>query len=721
VSALKWANCLAWALDALALTALAATGEVQLPFFAGVGFALLISRIPRVRVRISERIQFGTLLIGVLAAVAVWYHWRLAPVVIAAHAAPIIHALLWFTPNTGRNRAWRLGIGFIELTLASALTVELYLSVAIFAFVVVAAVKLSCEFLDVELTSAGGEPGRGELPVSFIRSTLSTAFLIFLSAACIFPILPRLKSNGGTGGSDNSARIGYTEDVSLSEGVSLSTAGGSTIVLWLYPRNEQSLDGLIFKNLIRVKELSVFDGKHWSPGLVMSGPRKTEIPGPSGGPDSGIRPVAIDAVRDPIGTFNLPLPYGAEHPRQTREDLSERFQKLSTGEWFDRAASSDQIMYTFDMYPYDKARSRRLLDEPVPANLEVPAALKTARLERLERHIFGDARDAREKVSRLQQFFRVEKFKPSERGLVNEEALGNPIAARMHPLERFLFVSREGHCEWFATATAMLLRMAGVPTRLVTGFRVTQPTVEGSVRVRAADAHAWVEIWQPESGWAPFDPTPRILWIPGVGAYLRDGYDLLSGYWYRYILSFKDAAWKGSVGPNPQTAAADEDLDSGLKAFERRVREAFAQNLNRVLIVVLGLASLIVGILLLIRWWAPWVFSIRYRVREGRPAIKRERLRLERVLRGHGAILDAKDDGIRSVLPILRGRGCGASEVALERWLRSYERVRFGAVAGNEGRRLRQLALRRKMLVHTLHKERARLSARTGRVAELRP
>ena len=77
------------------------------------------------------------------------------------------------------------------------------------------------------------------------------------------------------------------------------------------------------------------------------------------------------------------------------------------------------------------------------------------------------------------------------------------------PLANFLFARRKGHCEYFASAMAVMLRSLGIPARLATGFQsgVYNP-VSDLWLVRASDAHSWVEAWIPGYGWTTFDPTP---------------------------------------------------------------------------------------------------------------------------------------------------------------------------------------------------------------------
>jgi protein-glutamine gamma-glutamyltransferase len=77
------------------------------------------------------------------------------------------------------------------------------------------------------------------------------------------------------------------------------------------------------------------------------------------------------------------------------------------------------------------------------------------------------------------------------------------------PVEGFLFDVRAGHCEYFATSMALLLREVGVPTRIVNGYYGGHfNDLGGFYAVRQADAHSWVEVHFGALGWITFDPTP---------------------------------------------------------------------------------------------------------------------------------------------------------------------------------------------------------------------
>ena len=77
------------------------------------------------------------------------------------------------------------------------------------------------------------------------------------------------------------------------------------------------------------------------------------------------------------------------------------------------------------------------------------------------------------------------------------------------PVDWFLFDVKKGYCEQFATAETLMLRSLGVPARLASGYSTGDynPVLDQSI-VREHDAHAWVEVWFPNHGWVPVDPSP---------------------------------------------------------------------------------------------------------------------------------------------------------------------------------------------------------------------
>jgi hypothetical protein len=96
-------------------------------------------------------------------------------------------------------------------------------------------------------------------------------------------------------------------------------------------------------------------------------------------------------------------------------------------------------------------------------------------------------------------------------------------AAGPRPLVDFLLRTRAGHCQQFAGAAALLLRLAGVPVRVVAGFATGNRTAPGRYTVRDLDAHDWIEVYFEGYGWVAFNPTP-----PGARAKIAGGIDPLT-------------------------------------------------------------------------------------------------------------------------------------------------------------------------------------------------
>jgi hypothetical protein len=77
------------------------------------------------------------------------------------------------------------------------------------------------------------------------------------------------------------------------------------------------------------------------------------------------------------------------------------------------------------------------------------------------------------------------------------------------PLAYFLLHSRTGFCQQFATSMAVMARLVGIPSRVAVGFTAGTQQADGSWLVTTHDAHAWPELYFPDYGWLPFEPTPR--------------------------------------------------------------------------------------------------------------------------------------------------------------------------------------------------------------------
>jgi len=133
----------------------------------------------------------------------------------------------------------------------------------------------------------------------------------------------------------------------------------------------------------------------------------------------------------------------------------------------------------------------------------------------------------------------IETYLQREFGYSLEMKAGGP-----DPLADFLFNVRAGHCEYFSTAMAVLLRTHGIASRVVNGFLPGEYNdAAGAYTVRQSDAHSWVEVYFPETGsWVTFDPTPSAGRVEpvhtGLAAQLQKYGEAVELLWFQYVVGY---------------------------------------------------------------------------------------------------------------------------------------------------------------------------------------
>ena len=142
-----------------------------------------------------------------------------------------------------------------------------------------------------------------------------------------------------------------------------------------------------------------------------------------------------------------------------------------------------------------------------------------------------------------------------------------PLVPPKDPVANFLFERKMGHCEYFASSMAVMLRTLGIPSRVVNGFRGgIYNDITGTYIVRARDAHSWVEAYFPEYGWYAFDPTPggaqaAVGGINRAFLYL----DAMREFWHEWVVNYD---------PGHQASLAVSAARRGRSEFEH-VRDWF--------------------------------------------------------------------------------------------------------------------------------------------------
>jgi len=224
------------------------------------------------------------------------------------------------------------------------------------------------------------------------------------------------------------------------------------------------------------------DGRTWRPGTPVGRPPQIV---------AGSTPVAYEVVIEPHRKrwlFALDLPTAAPPGAGVTVDHQLLAGKAVEARFSYRASS---------VLDY---RTEGLGPDEEFAALQLPERV-SPRLKALAEGWRDASRDAAEIVARGRALFRDEPFVYTLR----------PPALGEDPIDAFVFETRRGFCEHYAASFALLMRLAGVPARIVTGYQGGELNAVGDyLTVRQSDAHAWVEVWLPDAGWVRVDPTAEV-------------------------------------------------------------------------------------------------------------------------------------------------------------------------------------------------------------------
>ena len=186
--------------------------------------------------------------------------------------------------------------------------------------------------------------------------------------------------------------------------------------------------------------------------------------------------------------FALDVPGTVQHDMR----ISDQYQLFSTRRVRDRTR--------FHLHSYPKAIMKRMTIEQKNAALKLPEGAH-ARVRELALSWRKEVPNDAELVEKALRYFRSKPF---------FYTLKPPLLLN-DPVDDFLFETRRGFSEHYAAAFTILMRAAGVPARVVTGYQGGEVNPLGDyVIVRQRDAHAWSEIWTDERGWMRVDPTAAV-------------------------------------------------------------------------------------------------------------------------------------------------------------------------------------------------------------------
>ena len=240
----------------------------------------------------------------------------------------------------------------------------------------------------------------------------------------------------------------------------------------------------------RASVLSMFDGRTWTalPQAAMKAGSVKALPGsPS---------TRYQVTMEPHGRrwlFALETPIEPPQLSGNSAYLANDFQLLAT------ARIGARLRYDVTSWTQFSLQADGVPDELNDA-LQRTTGYNPA-TTRFARSLLAQSSDSAELVGLVLQYFRREPF---------SYTLEPPLLGR-NSVDEFLFSSRAGFCEHYASAFVVLMRELGIPARVVTGYQGGEinPS-DGYMEVRQSDAHAWAEVWIEQRGWIRVDPTAAV-------------------------------------------------------------------------------------------------------------------------------------------------------------------------------------------------------------------
>ena len=385
----------------------------------------------------------------------------------------------------------------------------------------------------------------------------------------IFVALPRCRTTPP----DTTALVGFSDQLELGGMGRLLEDPAEVFRLRLQEGSQVELSGPLY---FRGMALGRVDGGKWYADTE----RLPQQQGPSlkdyePKPDE----LLVEVRRQPVFQRVL-FTVGAPAGPRFRLDTDQTLLRDLSGNWF--SEETGEVVYRFLARPPlapsnepDPVASDFLFPGEREARLRLPDGMNK-RIGELAVSMAGEYDSSWARVVALQHFLR------SQYRYTRAPSRSEPEVA----LYDFLFKNKSGHCEYFASALAVMARAVGVPSRLVTGFVLHQEEeVDGWFVVKRSNAHAWAEVFLDDVGWVIVDATPGSA-SEVFGSSPRS----VLGYWFDGV----QEAWEGLV------LDYDAKVQRGVVvATARQADRVFVLSSNRssvrgLLVLVLVLA-LVVG------------------------------------------------------------------------------------------------------------------------------
>src|SRR5580704_3137965 len=459
------------------------------------------------------------------------------------HLVLFVMVVRLFSTKRDRDYYFLAVISFLMVLAAAVLTVNSIFLLVFAAFMLMAVV--TCILMEMRRASAqatvrtkssSDDSAYRQMAFSLAGAAPMLAFLIMLGAGAIFFVLPRI-STGYLSAFARSREIstGFSDRVQLGQIGEIQQSSSLVMHVQIDGDPHGSYD-LKWRGVT----LNVFDGKTWfnphaqhvvtSMGegrflLLQTGSRRKSLR-----LSEPAQPIHYRVLTEPLASNVFFLAPTA---------------RLLQGNY--RLLSMDTGDAVFDLdpeHPVGRYEATSDIAQPSPSELRAasndypPEILLNylqlppldGRVVSLAQQIAASADNTYDKTTAIDRYLRTH----------FGYTLQLPRTVPRDPVANFLFERKQGHCEYFASSMAIMLRVVGIPSRVVNGFRTGEfNDVTSQYLVRASNAHSWVEAYFPGYGWISFDPTPA------APVEVRTGWnrwalyaDAMASFWREWVVSY---------------------------------------------------------------------------------------------------------------------------------------------------------------------------------------
>lgn len=511
-----------WVLAGIAVTGLATSGEIGAGRAAGFPalWAALFAIDEKGRLLKGARLQTILVLGFLFLGLARWVGQREPFLMVVADFLVAFLFTKGAFVKTVKDLQQMTALSFFILLAAASLSLNIGFLAAFVAYTLCATVVLTLFTLE-GLDSAGASPGPRRLAPVLARTAVLSLFCASSLAFLMFVFFPRWSAAVFQG-----RFLGPLARSGFSDTIRLEGAGD----IYRDPRIVLRVEtGSPWDGYLRGAVLNQFDGARWTAAPVerttLRGFRLIEnrfvVPGGGAGPSGGLRRQRI--YLEPVDS---PALFAAPWPAVI-EAVLPRLLVAPDGTVRRSPEHRGRLAYTAYSQPRPVS-----LDPPTVEDTHLPSGWPS--VEKI-RPLLARWRPRRADPATTAQAV-VERLKTEYGYSLADEAGQAP-----QPIESFLLDVKRGHCELFATALAVMLRLENIPARMVTGFRAHEKNIDGGhYVVRAQDAHAWVEAWI-NNRWVLLDPTPTDRFAPPPPSALRrwkERWEYLNFLWNARVLSY---------------------------------------------------------------------------------------------------------------------------------------------------------------------------------------